>query len=306
MSDATEPMTQGNLGDSVRAQWDRLRALVGLAPRGPRKPTYLFYRHDLPVRALHWLNAIFMLIMLMSGLQIFNAHPALYWGNGSDFDHPFVSLAAEGTQADFHGVTQIGAWKFNTDGWLGASDDNGIKNVRGFPQWATLPAASPNLALGRLWHFAFAWLLVVNGLGYFAYVFASGHFRKELLPAKKDFAHLPREIANHLRLRFASGEAARHYNGIQRMTYFVVIFVLGPLIALTGLTMSPTMDSAFPFLPWLFGGRQSARTIHFICAFSFVVFVIVHIVMAILSGPWNNLRSMITGRYAIETEKPNG
>ncbi len=310
MSEAAEPVTQGNLAETLRSNWDRMfdraRALVALAPREPRRPRYLFYRHTIPVRALHWLNAISMLVMLMSGLQIFNAHPSLYWGNGSDFDHPFVSLSAEGTQDNFHGVTLIGSWKFNTDGWLGASDDNGTKSVRGFPQWATLPAASPNLALGRLWHFAFAWLLVANGLAYFAYVFASGHFKYELLPKKKDFANLPAEIANHLRLRFARGEEAKHYNGIQRMTYFVVIFVLGPLIVLTGLTMSPTMDSAFPFLPWVFGGRQSARTIHFICAFSFVAFFIVHIVMVILSGPWNNLRSMITGRYAIETEKPNG
>jgi thiosulfate reductase cytochrome b subunit len=310
MSDLTEPVTQGNLGESAGSSWDRLvdrlRALAGMSSRDPRKPSYLFYRHTLPVRALHWLNAIIMLVMLMSGLQIFNAHPSLYWGNGSDFDHPFVSLTAEGTQADFHGVTLIGSWKFNTDGWLGASDDNGVKSVRGFPQWATLPAASPNLALGRLWHFAFAWLLVVNGLAYFAYAFASGHFRKELLPKRTDFAHLPREIANHARLRFAKGEDAKHYNGIQRMTYFVVIFVLGPLIVLTGLTMSPTMDSAFPFLPWLFGGRQSARTIHFLCAFSFLAFFLVHLVMVILSGTWNNLRSMITGRYAIEKENPDG
>ena len=310
MSDATEPVTQGNLGASLRSPWDallkRLRAAVGFAPLGPRKSSYLFYRHTIPVRVLHWLNALILLVMLMSGLQIFNAHPALYWGNGADFDHPFVSLTAEGTQEDFHGVTQIGAWKFNTDGWLGASDDGGVKSVRGFPEWVTLPAASPNLALGRLWHFAFAWLLVANALAYVGYAFASGHFKKELLPTKKDFAHLPREIANHARLRFAKGEDAKHYNGIQRMTYFVVIFILGPLIVLTGLTMSPTMDAAFPFLPWVFGGRQSARTIHFIVAFSFLAFFIVHIVMVVLSGWWNNLRSMITGRYEIEKEKPHG
>ena len=116
---------------------------------------------------------------------------------------------------------------------------------------------------------------------------------------------MPREIINHARLRFAKGEDAKHYNGIQRMTYFIVIFVLGPLIVLTGLTMSPTMDSAFPFLPWIFGGRQSARTIHFLCAFSFLAFFIVHMIMVVLSGAWNNLRSMITGRYAIETETKN-
>jgi thiosulfate reductase cytochrome b subunit len=81
-----------------------------------------------------------------------------------------------------------------------------------------------------------------------------------------------------------------------------VIFILGPLVVLTGLTMSPTMDAAFPFLPWIFGGRQSARTIHFVCAFSFVAFFLVHIIMVVLSGTWNNFRSMITGRYNIERD----
>jgi thiosulfate reductase cytochrome b subunit len=298
---SAEAVTEGAAALSAWDEWvDRARARVGLKPRGPKKPTYLFYRHTIPVRALHWINALCMLVMLMSGLQIFNAHPALYWGNGSDFAHPFLSLTAEGTNEHYWGVTQIGPWTFNTDGVLGVSDTAGVKGVRGFPEWATLPSESPNLALGRLWHFAFAWLLVINGLAYFAYVFASGHFKKELLPTKSDLEHLPHEIAAHARLQFPKGEAARHYNGIQRMTYFVVVFILGPLIVLTGLTMSPTMDSVFPFLLWVFGGRQSARTIHFLVAFSFLGFVIVHLVMVVLSGTWNNLRSMITGRYVIE------
>jgi thiosulfate reductase cytochrome b subunit len=174
--------------------------------------------------------------------------------------------------------------------------------VRGFPAWATIPSASPNLALGRLWHFAFAWLLVINGLAYAAYAFWSGHFRRELLPTKSDLAGIPHEIVSHARLQFPRGEAARHYNALQKLSYFIVIFVLGPLIVLTGLTMSPTMDSAFPFLPWVFGGRQSARTIHFLVAFSFLGFFIVHIAALIASAPLNGLRSMITGWFAIEKE----
>jgi thiosulfate reductase cytochrome b subunit len=106
----------------------------------------------------------------------------------------------------------------------------------------------------------------------------------------------------HLKLRFPKGEAARRYNALQKIAYFTVIFILGPLVVLTGLTMSPTMDAAFPFLPWIFGGRQSARTIHFVCAFSFVAFFLVHIIMVVLSGTWNNFRSMITGRYNIERD----
>jgi thiosulfate reductase cytochrome b subunit len=310
MTDASGPVPQGNLGDSLQSGWDafvdRARGLVGLKPRGPRKPTYLFYRHTIAVRALHWINALCLLVMLMSGLQIFNAHPALYWGKSADFDHPILSLSAEGTQEHFWGVTKIGSWKFNTDGFLGASDTDGVKTVRGFPEWATLPSESPDLALGRLWHFAFAWLLVINGLAYFAYAFASGHFRKDLLPTRTDLAHVPHEIVTHAKLQFPKGEAARHYNALQKISYFAVVFVLGPLIVLTGLTMSPTMDSAFPFLLWVFGGRQSARTIHFIVAFSFLGFFIIHMAALIASAPINGLRSMITGYFAIEKDKKDG
>jgi thiosulfate reductase cytochrome b subunit len=159
--------------------------------------------------------------------------------------------------------------------------------------------------MGRLWHLFFAWLLVANGVAFALYAFAAGHFRRDLLPTKADLQHLPQEIADHARLRFPKGEAAKRYNALQKLTYFSVIFILGPFVVLTGLTMSPTIDSAFPQLLWLFGGRQSARTIHFICAFSFLGFFIVHIVMVVLSGTWNNIRSMITGRYAIEPAETN-
>jgi thiosulfate reductase cytochrome b subunit len=284
------------------AAW--LRVALGL---NPKEPHYFFRRHALAVRTLHWINAIVLLVMFMSGLQIFNAHPALYWGKSSDFDHPAFSLVAMGPDdAHLTGVTQIGRWTFNTTGFLGASKEDGQMVARGFPEWATLPGPRW-LAMGRQWHLFFAWIFAANGLLFAVYAFASGHFRRDLLPTKDDVKHLPQEIADHARLRFPKGEKAKHYNGIQRMTYFFVVFILGPLVVLTGLTMSPTMDSAFPVLPWIFWGRQSARTIHFICAFSFLGFFIVHIVMVVLSGTWNNVRSMITGRYAIvRTEKNDG
>ncbi|MGH6870916.1 MAG: cytochrome b/b6 domain-containing protein [Rhizomicrobium sp.] len=263
-----------------------------------------FYRHTLPIRVMHWTNAIVLAIMLMSGLQIFNATPALYWGQYSDFAHPILSFSAtQNTDGSLNGFTQVGPWTFDTTGVLGASTVNGQQVYRGFPSWATLPGPQW-LAMGRLWHFFFAWFFVVNGVVFALYAWRSRHLAKELLPRTADLKHLPQEIADHARLRFPRGETARHYNALQKLTYFLVIFGLGPLIVLTGLTMSPTMDSALPFLPWLFGGRQTARTIHFICAFSFLGFFIIHIVMVVLSGTWNNIRSMITGRYAIDPEAP--
>lgn len=276
---------------------DGVRTALGLAPSGPH---YFLYRHRAWVRAAHWINALCLAILLMSGLNIFNAHPALYWGSGSNFDHPALMLGAFADEFGMvtQGVTAIGHHQFDTTGVLGASRIDGQLVARGFPSWATLPG--PNwLAMARQWHFAFAWLLVFNAALFIAYGLWSRHFARDLAPTRRDIAHLPREIADHARLKFPHGEAAKRYNGLQKLAYCLVIFVLGPLIVMTGLAMSPTMDSAFPILPWLFGGRQSARTIHFLCAFSFFGFFIVHIVMVILSGSWNNLRSMITGWYVI-------
>jgi thiosulfate reductase cytochrome b subunit len=276
---------------------DGVRTGLGLTPSGPH---YFFYRHRAWVRIAHWINALCLAILFMSGLNIFNAHPALYWGSASNFDHPALMLGAYADEFGMvtQGVTTIGAHQFDTTGVLGASKIDGRLVARGFPSWATLPG--PNwLAMARQWHFAFAWLLVLNAVLFVAYGIWSRHFARDLLPTGRDIAHLPREIADHARLRFPHGEQAKRYNGLQKLAYCAVIFVLGPLIVLTGLSMSPTLDSVFPILPWLFGGRQSARAIHFLCAFSFFGFFLVHIAMVVLSGSWNNLRSMITGWYVI-------
>jgi thiosulfate reductase cytochrome b subunit len=297
---ALESSSAAGLGDKAGGAWVAWRQ----RREARRAKQEIFYRHTIPVRVLHWINAVCLLIMFMSGLQIFNAHPALYWGRYSDFDHPALWLTSEqDAQGHLKGITQIGTARFNTTGWLGASSVDGQMAERGFPAWATLPGPQW-LAMGRLWHFFFAWIFVINGLLFAVYAFWSRHFERDLLPKTSDLRHLGQDIVDHIRLRFPKGEAAKHYNVLQKLAYFSVVFILGPLVVLTGLTMSPTMDSVFPFLLWVFGGRQSARTIHFICAFSFLGFFIVHIVMVVLAGPWNEIRSMITGRYAIDPEEP--
>jgi thiosulfate reductase cytochrome b subunit len=272
------------------------------APIAELPMTYdrLIYRHRLWVRVTHWINVICMTILLMSGLQIFDAHPALYWGNASRFDDPLLAIGAERTgQGAVRGVTEIGGFKFDTTGVLGVSgdtrDDNGI---RGFPAWATLPG-SQWLAMGRRWHFFFAWLFVANGVVFTLLAIFRGHLRRDLVPSLTDLRQIGHSIRQHLRLRFPKGEDARHYNVLQKLTYFGVICVLCPLIVFAGLAMSPQLDAAYPWLLWVFDGRQSARTIHFVCAFSLLAFVIVHLLMVLVSGVWNNLRSIITGWYDI-------
>jgi thiosulfate reductase cytochrome b subunit len=232
-----------------------------------RKLKISIRRHSVTTRITHWINALCLALLFMSGLQIFNAHPALYWGDISTFDNPLVSFD-------------------------------------GFPSWAVIPSYQ-DLAGGRLWHFFFAWLLVINGTIYVLASMLSRHLGRDLIPTRTELRHVWHSISEHIRLRFPKGEEAKRYNVIQKLTYLAVIFGLLPLVIATGLCMSPQLNADFPWLPEFFGGRQSARTLHFLAAFGLFAFFAVHIVMVVVSGFWNNMRSMITGRYAIEVGEGN-
>ena len=257
------------------------------------------YRHSGLVRVTHWVNAVVLLVLLMSGLQIFNAHPALYLGSKSDFAHPVLMMMALQNDAGVKGVTNVLGYSFDTTGVLGLSHgSSGDLQARGFPSWATLPGYQ-DLATGRRWHFFFAWLFVLNGLAYLLWSMASGHLRRDLGPSGAELKHIGTSIVEHARLKFPQGEEAKRYNVLQKLAYLFVVLVLLPLMLATGLTMSPGMDAGYPFLLDIFGGRQSARTIHFIAASGIVIFVVVHLIMVLISGFWNNLRSMITGRYVV-------
>jgi thiosulfate reductase cytochrome b subunit len=264
----------------------------------------LVYRHAAITRATHWINVLALTLLLMSGLNIFGAHPALYWGQTSTFAHPWVSIGAEDKGDRMIGVTQIGSAKFDTTGVLGYSGKVGSRQPVAFPSWATVPSYR-DLADSRHWHFFFAWLFVLNGLVYWLVGLGNGHIVKDIVPNKADVKpkNIWHEIATHARLKFPKGEEARHYNVLQKGAYLGVVLVLLPLMVLTGLCMSPGFDAAASWLVDFFGGRQSARTIHFLSAFAIVGFILLHIFMVVASGTWNNIRSMITGRYAIVPEK---
>jgi thiosulfate reductase cytochrome b subunit len=257
-----------------------------------------FYRHRAPIRLTHWVNAICILFLVGSGLNIFNAHPRLYWGMyGADADQPFFSLYSMDTAQGPQGVTQLGPWHFNTTGVLGWSEVDGDFQARGWPQWLTIPSFQ-DLADARHWHFLFAWILVLNGLTYLGYSLWSRHIQRDILPSRADLQAIPRSIMDHIRFKHPTGDAARRYNVLQKLAYLGVI-VLISLIVLTGLTMSPGIDAVCPWLLDIFGGRQSARSIHFISACLIVAFVAVHLIEVVFAGPINEVRSMITGRYRI-------
>lgn len=229
----------------------------------------LVVRHRFSTRLWHWLNALLLYVLLASGLGIFNAHPRLYWGHyGANFDKAWLELDR-------------------------------------FGSWATLPAHY-DLAMSRHWHLAVAPLLAFALLGYMVWSLFNRHIARDLAFRRGELAprHIWQDIKDHARLRFPAGEAALRYNILQKGSYAAVIFVLLPAIILTGLTMSPGMNAAWPWLVEMFGGRQSARSIHFIAAALLVAFFLVHIVMVVLAGPVNEIRSMITGRYRIRERTP--
>lgn len=269
-----------------------------------RRGATAVYRHPLAVRATHWVNALCLLVLLLSGLQIFNAHPALYWGETSRFDRPLAAIeATPQPDGELRGRLVVGGAALDTTGVLGASLSGGEQlQARAFPSWLTLPSY-PDLGAGRRWHFAFAWVLVVNGLIYALFAAASGRVDGLLWPSLSELRGVGRAAWDHLRLRFAHGKDARGYNVLQKLAYSVVIFGLLPLMLATGLVMSPAMYARLPLLGDLLGGRQSARTLHFLAASGLVAFVAVHLAMVLAAGPVNEIRSMITGWFVIHREK---
>ena len=276
---------------------EALQATVTAQDQPAVDPQPLIYRTRLPVRIWHWINAVTIFVMLMSGATIFNAHPRLYWGKyGANFDDPWLVISRRGQE----GYLYLAGLEIPTTGFLGFTENS----TRAFPPLVTIPNYY-SLAEGRQWHFFFAWVLVISALLYFIYSIFSNHLRHDLVlkSEERKLVHLWHDIKDHARLRFPRGEAARAYNPLQKIAYLGVIFVLIPLVVLTGMTMSPMLNAAFPWLLDIFGGRQSARSIHFLCAAGFCAFIFIHLLMVVLAGPINELRSMVTGWYRLPAER---
>jgi thiosulfate reductase cytochrome b subunit len=261
----------------------------------------LVYRHPWPVRIAHWVNALCLVLLLGSGLQIFNAHPALYWGAVSDFDNPWLAIGAQrGADGRQIGVVELAGLSVETTGVLGVTGEGAAARERAFPAWATLPGFQ-DLGAGRRWHFFFAWVFAGTLAFYLLYNVASGRLGRELAPSGSQLRGLGRSLWDHLRLRFDHG--ARGYNVLQKLTYLTVMLVLLPGMILTGLVMSPTFNAIAPWMTDLFGGRQSARTLHFLFALALVLFFLVHIAMVFAAGPINEMRSIVTGWFKV-TPRP--
>lgn len=230
----------------------------------PAESRRAIFRHRLATRLWHWTNVLAVVVMIGSGLMISNAHPHLYWGQfGANFD----------------------------PAWL---------DPPRFPGWITIPT-DYNLAMARRWHLTFALLFAFALLVFMLVSLINGHVRRDLRIRAGEVApsHLWADIKAHLRLRFHDPDRPDAYNILQKLSYVAVIFVLLPLLVFTGLALSPAMDAAWPWLLDVFGGRQSARSIHFIACWLLIGFIIVHLALVLLAGPVNEIRSMITGRWKV-------
>ena len=264
------------------------------------KSETLVYRQSGWTRLTHWIWAISLFFLMLTGLQIFNAHPTLYIGkqSGFGFDNEVLAMRGENTPEGPVGYTRILGARFDTTGVFGVSGGPERPVGRGFPAWATIPSGQ-DLATGRVVHFFFAWILSGTLLVWLVASVLNGHLRRDLAPRIADLRRLPRDIVDHAKLKF---HHRRDYNTLQKLAYGGVLFILLPLMILTGLAMSPTMNAVIPFLADVLGGRQTARTIHFAAMLLLVGFFIVHMLMILAAGPINELRSIITGWYRTDPE----
>jgi thiosulfate reductase cytochrome b subunit len=232
------------------------------------------------VKVSHWLVTFSFLALAFSGFIILMCHPRLYWGDvGNDLTPALFELPVSRNY-------QHGGWEKNTAFF----DDEGspVSASR------TFEIFNEN-GWGRSLHFLAAWFLVLTGIVYLLMGIFSGHFKRNLWPKEFITRKLLRDLINHMKMRIPA-TVGPQYGILQKCTYVFVIFIGLPLAVITGLAMSPAITNEYPFLSGMFGGSQSARTIHFFASVTLVLFLLVHVVMIIKTGFKNQIRNMTIGK----------
>ena len=245
------------------------------------RPQSLTSGHTRWVRASHWIVTLSFLTLAFSGVVILMAHPRLYWGQvGNDLTPALIELPISRNY-------KHGGWQNSTPFFQDAASPisaNRTYDIFNKNGW------------GRSLHFLAAWFLALTGAVYLLAGVITGHFRRHIVPRPKELgSDLWRDMLDHARLRVRAATGGPHYGLLQKCTYFAVVFVAVPLIVISGLTMSPAVTAAYPFLTRVFGGFQSARTIHFLAFVLLMLFLLVHVLMIVKSGFRSQMRAMTIG-----------
>ena len=238
--------------------------------------------HSRWVRFTHWIITVAFLTLAFTGVAILMVHPRLYWGEvGNDLTEPLLELPISRNY-------QHGGWSNPMP--IAEGDNTAISASR------TYEIFNEN-DWGRSLHFLAGWFLVLTGVAYLMSGIFSGHFRRNVWPKRTELSrdNIRVDLVDHLRLRIRPSTGGPDYGLIQKATYAIIIFVLLPLTFLSGMTMAPIVVATFPFLLDIFGGHQSARTIHFFSFIALLLFLLVHIFMVIKSGAGRGLRGMTIG-----------
>src|SRR5680860_56122 len=226
----------------------------------------------LGIRLTHAFNIVFLTLLIRSGIEIIGGHPMLYFNDDCRPGSEWIRFTNKRM--------------FRDKRWT-AEDEK-----QPYTPWVALPGRD-HLGLGRFWHFVavVGWLL--TGLAYLLVLVTSEQWQR-LVPTSFDVFPQAWDAA----LAYLSLDAApsgEPYNALQQLTYFGVIFVLTPLQILTGMAMSPALEGRFPWFPRLFGGRQSARSLHFIGLMAFVAFTVHHVALVIAHGLFDGLAAIVLG-----------
>lgn len=234
------------------------------------------------VRISHWIGVVSFFALCISGVFILAVHPRLYWGEvGNDLVPAILEFPLSNNYRPDEYEQMVAFTNVNET----AVSSNRNYEIFNQNHW------------GRSTHFLAAWFLVIAGLFYAIAGIVSGHIWRDLLPRARELAPraLWRDLKNHLRLQFDPAATGPPYGLLQRVAYASVAFIAVPLMVITGLTMSPAVSAAYPVLLDLFGGYQSARTLHFFGFAALILFLVVHVAMVVLKGFRRQLRAMILG-----------
>jgi methionine sulfoxide reductase catalytic subunit len=231
------------------------------------------------VRATHWFNFLFITMLVRSGLEILLAHPKLYWNNASMPESEWLHFTRKQMPRDR----------------LWTSTDEEVA----FSPWVAMPGGEQKLGLGRYWHFTavFGWTL--TGLVYFVLLFATDQWRRLVPTSWTIVPDAWQDFVAYLSFRLPGEGTTENplapYNALQQLSYFAVVFWLTPHMILTGLAMSPAVESRARWYPRLFFGRQPARSLHFLGMTAYLAFLAVHLLMVVVHGPARKLTKMVLG-----------